>query len=67
VENFRKLVEQKVIERSSEKEKPKDRMRKWSITRTIVEENIECDVTIKVKISLSALAMFSLLFCDFSS
>lgn len=40
-----------MTERREEKEKQKhpEKLRKWSITKTIVEENIECDVTIKVK------------------
>ena len=66
MENFRKLVEEKAIERR-EREKPKDKMRKWSITKTIVEENIECDVTtIKVKIFYECIdCKLSLLLCDF--
>lgn len=49
MEDFRKLVERKVTERREEKEKHPEKLRKWSITKTIVQENIECDVTIKVK------------------
>jgi hypothetical protein len=48
-EDFRKFVKQKVIERDILKKQKKDKSNKWSITTTIMEENIECDVTIKVE------------------
>lgn len=47
-EDFRKFVKQKVTERDILKKQKKEKSNKWSITTTIMEENIECDVTIKV-------------------
>lgn len=47
-EGFRKVVEQKVTERDTLRKQKKDKKKAWSITTTIMEENINCDVTIKV-------------------
>lgn len=46
-EEFRKFLDEKVMERERKLFKERNK-RKWSIT-TMVEENIKCDVTIKVK------------------
>ncbi|CRK97424.1 CLUMA_CG010813, isoform A [Clunio marinus] len=44
-EKFRKFVEQKAMERER---KVKTMRRKWSITTMMMEENIKCDVTLKL-------------------
>lgn len=44
-EEFRKVVEQKVIDRETQRKQKKDKLKTWSITTTILEENINCDVT----------------------